>query len=140
MPADPDKLDPVPPRDALNEKPRTAFADFLAARMQLTAFEAREFGILLARKGAMAAIILGCGSVAYLLFLAGLIGLLSATTDMFSWYGVTLVLALLHVIPVLITIAVIRRPMPRLFPDTRSEISKDLEWLERFKKKPKSPN
>jgi uncharacterized membrane protein YqjE len=126
--------DPVP-----LERPdwKEAAADFVAARMELLALEAKDAGRIAARKGLAAGIAAFCAVFIWLLLVAGLIGWISAISGM-VWYGVTLLAALTHLIIAGIAVLVLRRPAEAsAFPLTRNELAKDREWLRTLKDRPK---
>lgn len=111
--------------------------EFVSARMELVALEAREAGVAAARKGVVAAFVAGCAMTAWLTGMAGLIGWVATSGNGIAWHWVALAAALLHLILAGIAVAVLRRPAPPAFPLVRAELSKDREWLLNLKDKPR---
>lgn len=109
-----------------------SIAEFLSARAELIRFEARDAGRHAARSGVLAAVaILGIG-LFWLLLLAGLIGLLAASSAL-AWYHYTLIAALLHLAAVVTAVILLKKPAPPTFPYTRRELEKDREWLNQLR-------
>jgi uncharacterized membrane protein YqjE len=106
---------------------REAAADFVSARVELIAFEAKEAKKHAAGKAVLVVIILACAVVAYLTILAGAIGWIASTGA--PWYFVTLGAALLHLLVAGIAVALLKRPLPPAFTHTKAELAKDREWL-----------
>jgi uncharacterized membrane protein YqjE len=115
---------------------RESAVEFVSARIELVALEAREAGIATARKGVLLAFIAGCAMTAWLTGMAGLIGWVATSGNGIAWHWVALAAAVLHLILAGIAVAVLRRPAPPAFPLARAELSKDREWLLNLKDKP----
>jgi uncharacterized membrane protein YqjE len=116
---------------------RESAVEFVSARIELVALEAREAGIATARKGVLLAFIAGCAMTAWLTGMAGLIGWVATSGNGIAWHWVALAAAVLHLILAGIAVAVLRRPAPPAFPLARAELSKDREWLLNLKDKPR---
>ena len=115
---------------------REAAVEFVSARVELIAFEAKEAKKHAAGKAALVVIILGSAAVAYLTVLTGLIGWIASTGV--PWYFVTLGAALLHLILAGIAVGMLKRPLPPAFTHTKAELAKDREWLINKEKNPSS--
>lgn len=114
---------------------RESAVDFVSARMELLAIEAREAGQQAARRGVMAAVIAGCAMIAWLAAVAGGIGWVAAAGEL-PWHFAALGAAVLHLLVAGIVAAIMRRPAPPAFPISKSELLKDREWLLNLKDKP----
>lgn len=110
--------------------------EFVSARMELVALEAREAGMRAARRGVLIAFIGGCAMTAWLTGMAGLIGWIATSGSGIAWHWVALAAAALHLLLAGIAVQVLRRPTPPTFPIARAELSKDREWLLNLKDKP----
>lgn len=82
-----------------------------------------------ARKGALVALIVGCGMIAWMAAVAGLIGWIASAGPNVKWHFVALGAALFHLVLAGIAAAVLRRPAPPAFSLSKAELSKDREWL-----------
>ena len=116
---------------------RESAVEFVSARMELLALEAREAGQTAAKRGVMAAIIAGCAMMAWLAGVAGLIGWVAASGK-FPLHFAALGAAVLHLLIAGLVVLAVRRPMPPVFPISKAELLKDREWLLNLKDKPKS--
>ncbi len=114
-----------------------AAADFVSARMELLALEAREAANRAARKAAFAVFAVGCGMLSWLCFVAGVIGWIAAAGGGLPWHFVALGAAAFHLLLAGIAVALLRRPAASSFPLSRAELSKDREWLRTFQEKPR---
>ena len=110
--------------------------EFVSARMELLALEAREARHQAAKCGVMAAIIAGCAMTAWFTGIAGLIGWVAAAGK-FPWHFAALGAAVLHLIVAGIVVAMLRRPSSPMFSISKAELLKDREWLLNLKDKPK---
>jgi MFS family permease len=110
--------------------------EFVSARMELVALEAREAGSSAARRGVLLAFIGGCAMTAWLTGMAGLIGWIATSGSGIAWHWVALAAAALHLLLAGIAALILRRPSPPAFPISRAELSKDREWLLNLKDKP----
>jgi uncharacterized membrane protein YqjE len=126
-----DAPDPVDDRDGW----MAAAAEFVQARLDLVRHEAREAGRAAARRAAIATAVVGSAILFWLLLLAGLIGLVAAKQPGWTWWQVTLGIAVLHLLVAVAGVLLLRRPGTPLFQLTRSELAKDQEWLDRLKQK-----
>jgi uncharacterized membrane protein YqjE len=115
---------------------RESAVEFVSARVELLALEAREAGHHAARSGVMVAIIAGCAITAWLAGVAGLIGWVAAAGK-FPWHFVALGAAVLHLIVAGIMVALLRRPSSPMFSISKAELLKDRAWLLNLKDKPK---
>jgi uncharacterized membrane protein YqjE len=115
---------------------RHSAVEFVSARMELLALEAREAGHQAAKRGVMAAIIAGCAMTAWFAGIAGLIGWVAAAGK-FPWHFAALGAAVLHLIVAGIVVAMLRRPSSPMFSISKAELHKDREWLLNLKDKPK---
>ncbi len=115
---------------------RESAVEFVSARMELVALEAREAGATAARCGVLVAFIGGCAMTAWLTGMAGLIGWIATSGNGISWHWVALAAAALHLLLAGIAAMILRRPTPPAFPIVRAELLKDREWLLNFKDKP----
>lgn len=115
---------------------RESAVEFVSARMELVALEAREAGARVARRGILLAFIGGCAMTAWLTGMAGLIGWIATSGKGIAWHWVALAAAALHLLLAGIAALVLRRPAPPAFPIARAELSKDREWLLNLKDKP----
>ncbi|MEK7952492.1 phage holin family protein [Luteolibacter soli] len=115
---------------------RHSAVEFVSARVELAALEAREAGKHAARSGVMVAIIAGCAMTAWLAGVAGLIGWVAAAGKI-PWHFAALGAAVLHLIVAGIIVAMLRRPSPPMFSISKAELLKDREWLLNLKDKPK---
>lgn len=116
---------------------RESIVEFVSARMELVALEAREAGRVAARRGVLLAFIGGCAMTAWLTGMAGLIGWIATSGQGIAWHWVALAAALLHLALAFIAVMVLRRPAPPAFPIARAELLKDREWLLHLKEQPK---
>ena len=116
---------------------RETAVEFVSARVDLVALEAREAGLSAARCGVLLAFIGGCAMTAWLTGIAGLIGWIATSGSGIAWHWVALAAAVLHLLLAGIAVLVLRRPAPPAFPIVRAELSKDCEWLLNLKDKPK---
>lgn len=114
---------------------RESAVEFVSARMELLALEAREAGQQAARKGVMAGIIAGCAMTAWLAGVAGLIGWIAAAGK-FPWHFAALGAAVFHLVIAGIVVAVLRRPSSPAFSLSKAELLKDRQWLLNLKHKP----
>ncbi len=115
---------------------RESVVEFVSARMELVALEAREAGRVAARRGVLLAFIGGCAMTAWLTGMAGLIGWIATSGHGIAWHWVALAAAALHLALAFIAVLILRRPAPPSFPIARAELSKDREWLLNLKDKP----
>jgi MFS family permease len=115
---------------------RESAVEFVSARMELLALESRLAAREAGRRGALLAIIAGCGMTAWLTAIAGLIGWVATAGDGIAWHWVALAAAVLHLILAGIAVMALRRPAPPVFPLVRAELSKDREWILNLKDKP----
>lgn len=116
-----------------------SLSDYLEARIELIRIESRTAGKEAAKRAGLAAFSALCAIAAWLLTLAGLIGLIAASQE-WPWYTIALAAAGLHLLLAGVAILFLKRTMPPAFPLTRSELSKDREWISRLHSPPKSPN
>jgi hypothetical protein len=114
---------------------RESAVEFVSARMELLALEAREAGQMAARRGVMAAVIAGCAMTAWLTGVAGLIGWIAAAGK-FPWHFAALGAAVLHAVVAGFIVLALRKPAPPAFPLSKAELLKDREWLIHLKDKP----
>jgi hypothetical protein len=115
---------------------RESAVEFVSARMELVALEAREAGRAAARRGVILAFIGGCAMTAWLTGMAGLIGWVATSGAGIAWHWVALAAAALHLLLAGIAAMVLRRPASPAFPIARAELLKDREWLLNLKDKP----
>lgn len=108
---------------------RESAVEFVSSRLELVALEASEAGKMAARKGALVALIVGCGMIAWMAAVAGLIGWIASAGPNVKWHFVALGAALFHLVLAGIAAAVLRRPAPPAFSLSKAELSKDREWL-----------
>ena len=113
---------------------RHSAVEFVSARVELLALEAREAGQYAAKRGIMVGVIAGCAMTAWLAGVAGLIGLVAAVGK-FPWHYAALGAALLHLIVAGIVVALLRRPSSPMFSISKAELLKDREWLLNLKNK-----
>lgn len=111
-------------------------SEFISARKELFAIEAKAAGEAAARKGVLAGIIAFFAVIAWLTIVAGVIGWISAASGS-AWYFVTLGAAAAHLIVAGAAAVLLRRPTAPTFPLLKAELSKDREWLDQLKEKPK---
>jgi MFS family permease len=116
---------------------RESAVEFVAARAELIALEAREAGRAAARRAVLLAFIGGCALTAWLTGMAGLVGWVATAGGGLPWHWVALAAALLHLLLAGIAVLVLRRPAPPAFPISRAELSKDRQWLLNLKDEPK---
>lgn len=116
---------------------RESAVEFVAARAELIALEAREAGRAAARRAVLLAFIGGCALTAWLTGMAGLIGWVATAGGGLPWHWVALAAALLHLLLAGIAVLVLRRPAAPAFPISRAELSKDRQWLLNLKDEPK---
>lgn len=112
-----------------------AASEFINARLDLIRLEAREAGRSAARRAAVAVVAIAAMIAGWFVFVAGIIGWVS-TVNGWPWFWVTLGTAGVHFLVAVICLAALRRPSPPGFPITRSELSKDREWLRSLKNPP----
>jgi uncharacterized membrane protein YqjE len=113
-------------------------SNFIATRIELVRLEARDAGKFAARRLALVVIIVGAALFAWLIGMAGLIGLIAASKPDWPWYLVTLGIAAVHLLAAVAAILALKKPAPPPFPLTRAELSKDQAWLESLKNDPNS--
>lgn len=123
-----------PPQPSL----RKSAVEFVTARLELVALEARDAGRMAARRGLLLAFIAGCAMTAWLAGIAGLIGGIAASRLAIPWHLAALGVAVLHLLIAGVAAMVLRRPTPPAFPHARDELAKDREWLLNLKDRPKS--
>jgi uncharacterized membrane protein YqjE len=111
--------------------------EFVSARLELLSLEAQEAGKAAAKKGALVALIVGCAVMAWMAFVAGLIGWIATAGDGVKWYFVAIGAAVFHLLLAGIAAALLRKPSAASFPLTKSELLKDREWLLNLKDRPK---
>ena len=124
--------DPKPPAAA---SWRESAVEFVSARMELLALEAREAGRHAARRGVLAGIIAGCAMTAWLAGVAGLIGWVAAAGKL-PWHFAALGAAVLHLLVAGLVVFALRRPAPPAFPISTAELLQDREWLLHLKDTP----
>ncbi|WP_193211848.1 phage holin family protein [Luteolibacter marinus] len=117
---------------------RESVPEFISARLDLFALEAKDAGQVAARKGVLIGLIAGCAVLAWIAIVAGLIGWISAAQESVPWYFVTLGAAFLHLLVAGLATLAVRRPSPPSFSLLKTELSKDREWLAHLNEKPKS--
>ncbi|HSP43027.1 MAG TPA: phage holin family protein [Luteolibacter sp.] len=110
----------------------------VASRIALIQFEARASARHAALRVAKIAAAALCLLFAWILLVAGGIGLLAAATG-WPWHWLAIITAVIHLIA---TFALLARHKPGepAFPLTRAEFEKDRQWLETLKKKNASGN
>jgi uncharacterized membrane protein YqjE len=116
---------------------RESAVDFVAARMELLALEAREAGKEAARRGAMAGLAAGLACVAWLAAAAGITGWVAASGKI-PWHFAALGMAAVHLLAAGALGLALRRPAPPAFPLSKAELTKDRAWLLNLKDTPKS--
>lgn len=130
-----DPMIDAPESEALHASSlRESAVEFVSARMELLALEAREAGQQAARRGAFIAIIAGCAMTAWLAGIAGLIGWVAAAGD-FPWHFAAIGAAVLHLLIAGVVVALLRRPAPPMFSISKEELLKDRQWLLNLKDK-----
>ncbi|GAA5484404.1 phage holin family protein [Haloferula sargassicola] len=120
-----------PPHESESDGWKAVVHEFVDARLGLIKLEAREAGREAARRTAIAVVIAGAALAAWALTLAGVIGWIARSAG-WPWFFVALGAAVLHLLIAGIG-ALLLRQGSALFPLTRSELSKDREWLQTLK-------
>ena len=126
-------IDPDAPADATSW--REAAAEFVSARVELFALEAREAANRATRKVVLAAFAAGCAITFWLCLVAGVIGWIAAAGH--PWHTVALGTAAVHLVAGGIAAVALRRPGPPTFPLSRAELDKDRQWLSHPQDTPK---
>ena len=105
-----------------------ALSLYVNSRIDLMRLESRAAGRLWGR--AVALLALGAAGlfVAWLLLMAGAVGLLAATTG-WPWFAVTIAAAGLHALAGVICLLAAASRKARAFPLTRQEFANDRQWL-----------
>ena len=116
---------------------RESAVEFVSARLELLSMEAREAGKSAARSGILIGVITGCAMIAWMAAVAGVIGWIATAGDGVGWHFVAIGAAVFHLLIAGIAAAVLRRPAPPAFQLTKTELSKDREWLLNLKDRPK---
>lgn len=116
---------------------RESAVEFVSARMDLFALEAKDASQSAARRVALIILICGCAVIAWMAVVAGLIGWIAASQGEVPWHFVAIGMAVFHLLLAGIAAAVLRRPAPPAFPLLKAELSKDREWLTQIKEAPK---
>jgi len=125
----------------LSSRPEPGMKDSAAAwfatRLELVALEAREAARLAVKRGLLAGFFGGMVMFAWVSLMAGGIGWISVGTGI-AWYWVAMMVAGLHgVVAVVVGVVFARCGFP-VFETTRSELEKDLLWLEDLHRRIKS--
>lgn len=127
---------PIDPDDAAEATTwREAAAEFVSARLELFALEAKEASQGAARKAALTAFAAGCAATFWLCLVAGVIGWIAAAGH--AWHFVALAVAAFHLVAAFVAVVVLRRPGPPSFPLSRAELEKDRQWLSQTQETPK---
>lgn len=116
---------------------REALLALIAARISLIQIESKEAAKDAARRLACLIVLILCAFFAWALLLAGGIAVLSSTFDQ-PWHIFAFIAAVLHLIAATLLSLAAKSPGKTAFPVTRAEFQKDREWIENFKKTPKS--
>ncbi len=125
-----------PPQEPASAGWKATLAEFVDARLDLIRLEARDAGREAARRAAIVIVITGASLAAWFMGIAGLIGWIAGATG-WPWYFVALGGTALHFLIAVIG-ALFLKKGTTLFPITRSELSKDREWLQTIKDEGKS--
>ncbi|MFK7909373.1 MAG: phage holin family protein [Akkermansiaceae bacterium] len=117
---------------------KLAVSEFVSARLELAAIEAKEAAEFTVRKVVSAVILALCAFFIWALLLAGLTGLLAGWAQeqlaghlpgVSGWVIVLFALAIIHTLVAIILIWVIKKkPAAPLFELTRQEIENDKQW------------
>lgn len=118
-----------------------AVSEFIAAKLELASIEAKEAAEFTAKKAVHGVICALCGFFAWLLLLAGLVGLLAKGVDsllngkvewLAGWVVVVILLGILHGIIALVFLKRLKqKPDAPLFELSRQELENDKRWLQK---------
>lgn len=129
-------MDPSPESEEPDAGWSAVAREFVQARLELIRLEARDAGFEAAKRAGLVVFAITCATFFWIFCVAGLIGLVAAARPDWPWYWITLAAAGLHLLAAGVAVLALRKPAPPAFPLTRSELSKDQQWLETLKKKP----
>jgi hypothetical protein len=118
---------------------KDAFACLISSKIAIFQIEAKEAaGTALAK---ILPLILGIFFLvgAWILLIAGLIGLLSINFD-WIWYNASFAIAGAHLLFGALMLLIMRSKGKEPFPVTRAEFEKDLKWLDQLKNPSNSEN
>jgi len=124
--------------DAPSSRPEPGLGEaagaWLAARAELVGIEAREAAGTALKRGLLAGLFGGLALFAWGLFVAGLIGGISAGTGL-AWYWVAAIFAVVHAAGAVAAGMALKRPGTPMFEMTRNELGKDQLWLEDLRRR-----
>lgn len=122
---------------------KRAVSEFVSARMELAAIEAKEAAEFTIRKVVSAVVLTVCAFFTWTLVLAGLAGLLAGWAENLAadrvpgvsgWVIILFALAILHALVAIIFLLILKKkPAVPLFELTRQEIKNDKAWAKSSK-------
>ena len=138
LPEDSFSKNSTPSQSESTDAMKGALSQFVAARLELAAIEAKEAAEFTVRKVVMAVLLALCGFFIWALILAGLTGILATPVEqLFSsllpsiagWVIMLFILAFIHIIVAVILVMMLKKkPAAPLFELSRQEIEKDKAW------------
>ena len=133
--ADPDE---APPSSAAEKWP-AALATLVSARIAIISAESGQAISIAAKKALWAAIAAFCLLSTWVALLVGMIGWIAQLTGL-AWFYILFLVAALHFVVALISIALLKKKSSSVFGITKSEFTKDKQWLSSVKQAPTSRN
>lgn len=122
---------------------KRAVSEFVSARLELAAIEAKEAAAFTVRKVVWAVALALCAFFVWMLLLAGLAGLLADWAEtrisdslpgVPGWVAVLFGLAVLHALAAVVLVVLLKKkPAAPLFELTRQEIENDRTWVKNNK-------
>ena len=112
---------------------QSALAEFVSTRVELIRLESQEAAKAAKKRTSLTITLAIIAAVAWLSFIAGIIGLADHYYTSITWWMAALAAAALHAIIAGILISKLKKPAPPLFTVTRSEFQKDRLWMQHLK-------
>lgn len=112
---------------------QSALAEFVSTRVELIRLESQEAAKVAKKRTSLTITLAIIAAVAWLSFIAGIIGLADHYYSSITWWMAALAAAALHAIIAGILISKLKKPAPPLFTVTRSEFQKDRLWMQHLK-------
>lgn len=121
------------------EKWPSALATLASARIAIISAEAGDASAIFLVKAIWGVVGILCGVAFWILLLVGLIGFIPKLTPL-TWFQVTFIIAAIHLVIAIIALVSIQKKTAPVFTITKSEFSKDKQWLSSVKHRSTSKN
>lgn len=122
-----------------SEKWPSALATLLSARIAIVSVESRDALAVFLGKAALGFAAAFCGFIFWLTLIVGLIGGIPQVSAL-AWFHVAFILAGLHLLAAVVSVAMLLKQPPPVFTVTKSEFTKDKLWLSSVKQESTSKN